>query len=103
MANPNVSVAFSYTTDPLVMATLKEFHVYPVDPTTRARQTATALVVSKTSIPTSASPLIVPMTGYGTQMIEVVPIDIEGKEGVPTYGSMYIILPAVTSIAQVTK
>jgi hypothetical protein len=99
--SPTVKVAFSYTDDVLVRASLKEFRVYCVDPATYARLTP-AIVVSKTSIPTLTAPLVVTMTAYSGQTLEIVPIDIQGKEGITTYAPMYVPLPAVTSAAQVT-
>jgi hypothetical protein len=98
---PTVQIAFSYTNDPLVIATLKEFRVYTVDSTTHARLTP-AIVVNKGNIPTITMPLTVPVTGYSNQTIEVVPLDLQGKEGITTYAPVYVPLPAVTAVAQVT-
>jgi len=99
---PTVAIAFSYTTDPLVVAALKEFHVFAVDPTTHARQSTTPIVVAKTAIPSISSPLVVTMNGYGSQVVEVVPVDLQGNEGATTYAPVHVNLPPVSSVAQVT-
>jgi hypothetical protein len=97
---PSVSIAFSYTNDPLVLAAFGEFHVYAVDPSTKARQ-GPALVVK--TAPTITAPLVLSINGYGSQMVEVVPADKDLKEGVTAYAPVYIPLPPVSAIAQVTR
>jgi hypothetical protein len=101
VSNPVISIAFAYTADTLVLAALKEFHVYAVDPNNHARLSP-ALVVPKTAIPTLTAPLSVTMTAYGAQCIEVVPCDLQGNEGHTTYAPVFVALPSVQSVAQVT-
>ncbi len=98
---PTVNIAWSYTSDPLVLAALKEFRVYGVDPSTHIRQSG-PIIVSPANIPTMTLPLTVVMSGYGAQVIEVLPVDLQGSEGATTFAPVHIALPPVTSVAQVT-
>jgi hypothetical protein len=78
----SASIVFSYTSDPLVRASLREFRAYPID--AQFNRLGEAVVVAPDSIPTSSNPLIVPMPPSAIQ-IEVVPVDIDGHEGKAAY------------------
>jgi hypothetical protein len=94
----NVSIAFSYTDDPLVRAALGGFNVYPVDDV--YDRLAEAIEVAPDSIPTASSPLTVPMPPDATQ-VEVVPLDAQGYEGATTYIPVQLGLPPVLSVSQI--
>jgi hypothetical protein len=94
----NINLAFAYSSDPLVLAALKEFHVYAVDPGSRVRLNSATVTAAA---PPLTSPLSVPMTAYGAQMVEVVPVDLQGVEGMRAYAPVYVPLPAASGIAQV--
>jgi len=78
----SASIVFSYSSDPLVLAALKEFRVFPVDD--GLNRLTSPVVVPPDSIPTSSNPLTVPMPPSATQ-IEVVPVDFDGYEGEAAY------------------
>jgi hypothetical protein len=94
----NINLAFAYSSDPLCLAALKEFHIFAVDPGSRVRLNSATVT---TTAPALTAPLAVPMTAYGAQMVEVVPIDLQGTEGLRAYAPVYVPLPAASGIAQV--
>jgi hypothetical protein len=98
---PSVNIAFTYTTDPLVVAALKEFRVYVVDPNSHVRQTG-PVVIQPSAIPLISKPLNLAVSGYGAQMVEITPVDLQGIEGTTTYVPVHILLPGVSGGAQVT-
>ena len=78
----SIAIAFAYTDYALVQAALREFRVYPVDD--NHARLAAAIVVAPGAIPTDADPLTVPMPPTATR-VEVVPVDVDGQEGMAAY------------------
>jgi hypothetical protein len=94
--NPSVSVTWTYTTDALVNASLGGFYVYALD--SSGKRILPALTIAK-GAPLAA---LVTVPGYTNQTVEVVPYDLKGTESTNKKdASVYIQLPAVSSISQV--
>jgi hypothetical protein len=94
--NPTVSITWTYTTDPLVTAALGGFNAYALDASGKRIQPPVS--VAKTA-PYAA---VLPIPGYATQAVEVVPFDSKGTESAnKKAAAVYIQLPAVSAVSQV--
>ncbi len=82
MSSGSISIVFSYTDDDLARASLREFQVYSVD--AGNNRIAGPVVVPPDQIPTTSDPLTIPMP-LGATQVEVVPVDVDGREGKAAY------------------
>jgi hypothetical protein len=98
-ATANYHVAWDY--DSTVLPMVKQFNVYEIDNVTGSptwgQRLSTTPVVTTITVPTDLAPLVV-VLGLGGRVIEVVPMDAAGTEGVPARLSMSSPLPAVTNL-----
>jgi hypothetical protein len=78
----SITIVFSYTDDDLVRASLREFQVYAVDDNNE--RLAGPVIILPDQIPTTSAPLAIPMPPGATQ-VEVVPVDLDGREGKAAY------------------
>lgn len=87
-----VSIAWNYTTAPLVRAALGGFHVYPVDDL--GNRLADDIEVDPDAIPTQAAPLTVPMPAHATR-VEVASVETAGAEGLSAWIHVTVPKPPV--------
>lgn len=72
-----IKLAWDYT-DAEALAALKEFHVYRLD---AAAVRIAGSLLTTTTIPTTAAPLVVPANSYSMTNYQIVPVDKLGNEG----------------------